>query len=330
MSKYDYSANAGKKKSESWVVSLIIKEEGKMTETTHKRTLAIIPCHNEEATVANVILKTKRFVTEVIVVDDGSSDETRKIAQEAGAVVLSHKHNRGKGAAIRTGFQYALKKNFDYIITIDGDGQHDPLEIPQLLHNVINNGHDISVGYRVGQNTEMPMWRRVGKRVLDYTTSMGTGGFVTDSQCGFRAFNKKAIEQITPQLRGEAFSIESEQLIKAHESGLKVTNTNVTCKYKDLQTSTKNPATHGLSVLGYVIWVVAERRPLLLISVPGFIAVVLGLMLGLYTLHYGTQSTVLFLSYLLLVSILLILGAVAVFVGLLLHVVPRILTRQRD
>jgi glycosyltransferase involved in cell wall biosynthesis len=301
----------------------------RMRKTVQNRTLAVIPCRDEEATVANVILKAKRFVNEVLVIDDGSRDETRKIAQEAGAVVISHKTNRGKGAAIRTGFQYALKNDFEYIVTIDGDGQHDPLEIPELLENVIHNGHDISVGFRAGTNTEMPMWRRVGKRVLDYTTSIGTGGFVTDSQCGFRAFNRTAVERITPQLKGDAFSIESEQLIKAHEFGLKMANTNVTCKYRNLQTSTKNPASHGLSVLGYILWVVAERRPLLFISVPGFISVVFGLVLAIYTLQF-THNTVFFLSYLLAVSVLVIVGAVAVLVGLLLHVFPKILGQLRE
>jgi len=213
------------------------------------------------------------------------------------------------------------------VVTIDGDGQHNPIEIPDLLGNVINNGHDISIGYRVGNDTEMPMWRRIGKRVLDYTTSMGTGGFVTDSQCGFRAFNKKAVEAITPRLRGEAFSVESEQLIKAHEYGLKVINTNVTCKYKDLETSTKNPASHGLSVLGYIIWVIAERRPLLFISVPGFICVIIGLILGIYTLQYYNGNHVFLIPYAIIVSILLIVGALAVLIGLLLNVLPNIIKR---
>lgn len=237
--------------------------------------MRFIPCYNEELTVRSIVLKTKRYVDTVVVVDDGSSDRTAQIAKDAGAVVLSHQKNKGKGAALKTGFQYALENNFDYVVTIDGDGQHNPLEIPNVLGNVMNNGHDISIGYRVGNNTEMPTWRRVGKRVLDYTTSLGAGGFVTDSQCGFRAFNRRAIEAITPKLRGDAFSVESEQLIRAYESGLKVTNTNVTCKYKDLETSTKNPASHGLSVLAYVLWVVAKQRPLLFISVPGFILMIL-------------------------------------------------------
>jgi glycosyltransferase involved in cell wall biosynthesis len=301
-----------------------------MCKTAHNRTLAVIPCCNEEETIANVILRTKRFINEVLVVDDGSSDETKKIAEEAGATVIAHKKNRGKGAAIRTGFQYALENDFDYVVTIDGDGQHNPLEIPNLLDNVMNNGHDISIGFRYGNTNEMPNWRRVGKRVLDYTTSMGTGGFVTDSQCGFRAFNKKAVETIAPQLKGDAFSVESEQLIIAHEAGLNVVNTNVTCKYKDLKTSTKNPASHGLSVLGYVVWVIAERRPLLFISLPGFIAMVIGLLLGIYTLAYYNQNNFFFIPYSIIVNILVIVGAFAILIGLLLNVIPKILKRLTE
>ncbi len=300
-----------------------------MQKSTRKRTLAIIPCHNEEATIGSVILKTKRFVNQVLVVDDGSDDETKKIAKEAGATVISHKKNRGKGAAIRTGFQYARENNFDYVVTMDGDGQHNPLEIPALLENVVNNGHDISIGFRVGNDSEMPMWRRVGKRVLDYTTSMGTGGYVTDSQCGFRAFNKRAYESIAPKLKGESFSVESEQLIQAHELGLKVVNTNVTCKYKDLDTSTKNPASHGLSVLGYVLWVIAEQRPLLLISLPGIILIALGLFLGIYLIQFFSGDPVTLTIYAFLDNILVIIGSFMVLIGLLLYVIPRFIKKLR-
>jgi glycosyltransferase involved in cell wall biosynthesis len=298
-----------------------------LSKNPRKHSLAIIPCCNEEATIGSVVLKSKRFVNQVLVIDDGSKDETKKIAKEAGAVVISHKKNRGKGAAIRTGFQYALDHDFEYAVTIDGDGQHNPLEIPALLDNVMYNGHDVSVGYRVGNTTEMPKWRRVGKRVLDYTTSMGTGGFVTDSQCGFRAFNRKALEAITPKLRGDAFSVESEQLIKAHEAGLKFVNTNVSCKYTDLKTSTKNPASHGLSVLGYVIWVVAERRPLLFIGIPGLIAVIVGLLLGTYALQYYNQTHIFLIPNAIIASILVIVGALAVLIGLTLNVIPHILKK---
>jgi len=300
-----------------------------MPNTTTKRTLAIIPCCNEEITIGSIVLKAKQYVDEVLVVDDGSVDDTVKIAHEAGATVISHKKNLGKSAGIRTGFRYALASDFDYVVTIDGDGQHNPAEIPSVLDNVIKNGHDISIGYRVGKNTEMPFWRRIGKRVLDYTTSFGSGGYLTDSQCGFRAFNKKAVKGLISKLDGDAFSVESEQLVKAHDLGLAVGNATVTCKYEELETSTINPASHGISVLRYVIWLVAQKRPLLFIGVPGFIFVLIGLSLGIYTLQYYNINHVFLVPYAILIAIFIIIGAIALFMSLILNVMPKIIKQSQ-
>lgn len=296
-----------------------------------KTTLAVIPCYNEEATIGSVVLKVKYHVDKVLVIDDGSVDDTAKIAKAAGAHVILHKKNCGKCSAIKTGFKYALNQGFDYVVTIDGDGQHNPDEIPFVLGHLKNNGHDITVGFRSGSNTEMPGWRKIGKRVLDYTTSFGNGGYVTDSQNGFRAFNKKAVKALIPKLNGEAFSVESEELIKAHDLDLEVSHTNVTCKYKNLKnTSTKNPTSHGFSVLTHVIWLIAERRPLLFISFPGFILVLLGLILGIQTLRYYNQTHVFLLPYAITVSCLLIIGVIAMFMGLVLNVLPHIVKQANE
>lgn len=301
-----------------------------MKKATDIRTLAVVPCYNEEITIGSIILKAKRHIDEVLVIDDGSTDETAKIAKEAGATVISHKKNGGKSAGIKTGFKYALANGFDYVVTLDGDWQHNPDEIPTVLEAIYNNGSDISIGVRSGNDTEMPSWRRIGKRILDYTTSFGNGGCVTDSQCGFRAFSKKAVKVLIPRLNGKEFTVESEELIKAHELGLKVTTTNVTCKYKNLDTSTKGPASHGFSVLSYAIWLVAERRPLLFISFPGFVMVILGLLFAIRTLQYYNQTHIFLLSYAILVSIFLIIGTLSMFIGLMLNVLPRILKKVRD
>ena len=300
-----------------------------MTTPQQKRILAIIPCYNEEESVGTIVSQAKRYVDEVIVINDGSKDNTTKRAQESGANVLVHNMNKGKSAAIKTGFKYALENNFEYVVTIDGDGQHDPDEIPNVLRNVLENSHDISIGFRAGNKTEMPFWRRIGKRVLDYATSIGGGGNVTDSQCGFRAFNKKAVENLYKSMSGQSFSAESEQLIKAKQYGLEVGVAPITCKYKNLDTSTKTPTTHGFSVLSYIIWIVAERRPLLFIGVPGFLVFLSGIILSIYTLQYYNQHGVFLVPYAILIAILLIIGAIALFIGLLLNVLPRIIKQTR-
>jgi glycosyltransferase involved in cell wall biosynthesis len=295
-----------------------------------KRSVVIIPCYNEEITIGSMVLKAKRYVDTVVVVDDGSKDNTGEIATDAGAIVISHPKNKGKSSAIKTGFQYALKNGFDYVVTIDGDGQHNPDEIPMILTELQTNGHDIVIGTRFGPGTEMPLWRKIGKRTLDYATSFGNGGYITDSQSGFRGFSKKAVECLVSRLNGEAFSVESEQLITAHDLKLKIGNVRVTCKYKGLKTSTKDPALHAMSVLSYIIWVVAERRPLLFIGVPGFILVILGVFLGILTLQMYNQTHVFLIPYAILVSILLIVGVLGMFIGLTLNVLPKILKKNLD
>jgi len=303
----------------------------KLKNTKDKATLAVIPCYNEEATIGSVVLKVKNHVDKVLVIDDGSIDDTAKIAKAAGAHVIFNKKNCGKSFAIKTGFKYALNKGFDYVVTIDGDGQHNADEIPFVLGDLMNNGHDITLGFRSGNGTEMPAWRKVGKRLLDYATSFGNGGHVTDSQCGFRAFNKKAVNGLVSRLKGEAFSVESEQLIRAHEIGLDVAQIDVTCKYKNLKnTSTKNPTSHGFSVLGYIIRLVTERRPLLFISVPGFILVLLGLIFSIRTLQYYNQTNIFLVHYAVLVSIFLIIGVFAMLMGLMLHVLPHIIEQAKQ
>jgi glycosyltransferase involved in cell wall biosynthesis len=242
------------------------------------RILAVIPCLNEEKTIKTIIGQTKPHVDTILIIDDGSTDNTAHIARQAGATVISHTTNQGKGTAIKTGFTYAKNHHYDYVVTLDGDGQHNPHEIPHLLNAITNNTHDISLGFRTGNTTEMPTWRKIGKRILDYITSLGNGGFLTDSQCGFRAFNKKAIHALTPDLKEKSFGIESEQLVKAHDHHLRLTNIKISCKYQNLpRTSTKHPVTHALTVLLYIGRHLVLRHPFSCLVIPGFVLVSLGM-----------------------------------------------------
>lgn len=301
------------------------------------RTIAIIPCFNEQHTIGSVVLQTKRYVDEVLVVDDGSSDYTKEVARLAGATVLSHEKNLGKSSGIKTGFQYAIDNDFDYVVTLDGDGQHNPDEIPTVLGRLLTEDMgtiDISIGIRYGGDTEMPQWRRVGKRVLDYATSFGNDTVLTDSQSGFRAFTKKAVIGITPRLKGRGFSAESEQILLAGDLGLTITNTHISCKYKSVgsseSTSTKHPTSHGFGVLGYVLWMVAEKRPLLFIGVPGFVMVIFSLFWAILTLQYYNTTGVFLISYALITGVFLMVGALGLLMGLLLNTIPHIIRRTLD
>ena len=315
------------------------KNSKNIYETKINRILCVIPCYNEEVTIGSVVIKCKQYVDEVLVIDDGSKDQTSMIARNAGAIVLSHNKNQGKAAGIKTGFRYSIDNDFDYVITLDGDGQHNADEIPQILKkiikkNEIDENNDIAIGTRYGKDTEMPLYRRFGKRVLDYTTSFGSGGNLTDSQSGFRAFSKKAVNSLTPRLKGNEFSVESEQLILANELGLKTANAHVSCKYQSIgnadATSTKTPTSHGLGVLGYIIWLIAEKRPLLYIGVPGLSFVIFGIYWGIITLQDYNKYHVFPIEYALVTSLFTIVGIIAVFIGLLFNTLPQIIKRIID
>ncbi len=208
--------------------------------------VAIIPAYNEEKALADVIGKTLEHVDEVIVVDDGSSDKTSEVAIEAGARVIKHSVNLGKGEALKSGFKAIGDDSI--IITIDGDGQHNPSEIPDLVRPIIEDGADLVNGsrYMNGPEENTPAYRRVGQKVLDIATNISAGTKVTDSQSGFRAFSPKSKNVF--RFKDTGFGIESEMLVDAAEAGLKIVEVPITVRY-DLDGSTKDPITHGVGVL---------------------------------------------------------------------------------
>lgn len=208
--------------------------------------VAIIPAFNEEEALPDVIAKTLKYVDKVIIVNDGSIDKTAEVAIGAGAEVINHSTNLGKGEALKSGFQAV--RDDSIIITIDGDGQHNPDEIPDLIKPIIENGADLVNGsrYMNGPEENTPAYRRVGQRVLDIATNISAGIKVTDSQSGFRAFSPKSKDCF--RFNDTGFGIESEMLVDAAEAGLKIVEVPITVRY-DVDGSTKDPITHGVGVL---------------------------------------------------------------------------------
>ncbi|NQE46276.1 UDP-N-acetylglucosamine--dolichyl-phosphate N-acetylglucosaminyltransferase [ANME-1 cluster archaeon GoMg2] len=288
------------------------------------KTVAVIPCYNEEVAIGSVVLKAREQVEKVLVVDDGSTDATAQIARAAGANIISHEKNKGKGAAIKTALEYVAGNGFDTLVLLDGDAQHDPNQIPLLLKAFQRDNADIVIGYRSPE--QMPFHRRVGRQVLDYTT--GINGAATDSQSGFRALNRRAVDALeSKNLRGNGFSIESEMLLAAEELNLNIKEVPVTCSYGNGKTSTKNPISHGFGVLGSIIRLIAEERPLVFVGIPGLVMIFMGFFFGLKLLQLYNDSGYFSIPFTMLAGFFVVIGTLGVFMGLVLNVVSRLVKK---
>jgi len=157
--------------------------------------LAIIPAFNEGKSIADIIRETKKYVNQVLVVDDHSTDNTGKIARLHEAIVICHPENKGVGATMKTGIAYAKKLGPNVVITIDADGQHRPEDIPRLIQPIITGEADFVLGSRFldGQPINMSQIKKIGNRLLTFVTSFLAGVKLTDTQTGFRAFNRKTL-----------------------------------------------------------------------------------------------------------------------------------------
>lgn len=192
--------------------------------------IAVIPAHNEEKNIKDVIKKTQKFVNKIIVVNDGSTDCTREIAQKTKAIVLTHKINLGLGGTLKTGCDAALKLKADIIITIDGDGQHNPSEIPQFLKK-IRQGYDIVFGARSKNKKAMPLLRKLGNDFSSKFQNLLFNSNLSDIQTGYRAFTAKAYKKIRWEASG--YNVASEIAINTQKAKLNYCEIPIDTIYKD-------------------------------------------------------------------------------------------------
>jgi glycosyltransferase involved in cell wall biosynthesis len=245
----------------------------------------LIPSFNEESRIAAVIAKCKRYTSNVFVCDDGSSDLTRAIAKDMGATVLAHKTNLGYGAALRTLFEKARGSQLDIVVTLDGDGQHDPAHIPSLLRPILEDAADIVIGTRFGTKDardKIPRVRKFGIGVITEVTNALNSTNLTDSQSGYRAYRVKDLASIMPSEMGMGAS--TEIVTKAAEQGLRITEVPVTVQYFS-DSSTHNPFMHGLVVFLGLFKRLSITHPLLFYGLPGVILLLLGGISGILALQ---------------------------------------------
>lgn len=260
-------------------ISCSIKNDGKNSsigKAIKASTIVGIPAYNEEISLGSVILRSSKYSDKIIVIDDGSTDNTAEVAELAGAKVISHKTNQGKGAAVKDIFNYAKKAEAAILILIDGDGQHNPDEIPLLIEPILKDDVDIVIGSRFMEKKKhnVPRFRRIGQEMLTFTTNIASRSNVIDTQSGFRAFSRKTFDCFS--FREPGMGIESEMLVDAANANLKINEVQANIRY-DVKGSTYGPIVHGFSVLGSVLGLIYHRRPIMFIGMISFILLITGL-----------------------------------------------------
>ena len=276
--------------------------------------LACLPAYNEEGVIGELIKKITPLVDSVVVCDDGSTDLTSKESQDAGAFVIQHKQNKGKGAALQSLFDFARHSNADVIVTIDGDGQFLPEEIPKLTEDIKNGKSDIVIGYRFETEKDMPSYRKIGNKVLDELSKTASNLNLRDTQSGFRAYSKKAIEKI--DFKNNGFVADSEILIDASTKDLTISEQHVTVLYNTgTRTSTQNPIRHGSSVLISLLEMVLMKRPLTFLGIPGLIMSVIGIITSSLTLISFNETGYFSIPLTLLSIVLFTVGIMLILVS---------------
>ncbi len=248
-----------------------------------------LPAFNEEKNIAGIILQLKKKYELIIVCDDGSNDLTASISEKMGAIVVKHKKNLGYGAAIRSLFLKARELNCDILVTFDSDGQHRVSEIEDVINPIQNKGADIVIGSRFLGTIKgnIPGYRKLGIKAITNLVNSNTGKKITDSQSGFRAYNKTALEKIIPSETG--MGVSTEILIKANKQKFKISEVPITIIYEG-DTSSQNTLSHGTSVILSTMKFISIEHPLKFYGIPGIIFLAIGLFFIVWTLQEFTET----------------------------------------
>ncbi len=283
-------------------------------------TVAVIPAHNEERFIGSVVIGARQYVDVVIVVDDGSADRTAMVARAAGARVIHLAQCGGKGAALNAGFQEARRLGPAAVVTLDGDAQHDPADIPRLLDAVLSGSADVVIGSRfLGTRDGAPAWRRAGQAALTLATNVLSGTVCTDSQSGYRAFSPVALEAL--RFRTPGLAVESEMQFLMGQAGLRLAEVPITVQYQD--GNKRNPVSHGLQLLDAMLGMVARRRPLAFFALPGGLLLLAGLLVGLHVVNRVELGGAVPLGTAVLSSLLVLSGLLLSITGVMLNTLQR-------
>ena len=286
-----------------------------------------MPAFNEEKNIAPLIMKIAQLGYQVLVCDDASTDSTAMIAEKMGAIVIKHTRNLGYGATIQSIFNKSRELNCDVLVTIDADGQHNYQEIKDLVKPIQDDDVDLVIGSRfLGKKTDMPKYRKIGIKTLTKITNAIEDLNVTDSQSGFRAYSKKAITSIFPV--EDSMGVSTEILVKASQKKLRIIEVPIVVSYEG-DTSTHNPASHGMSVLGTSIKLISIKHPLGFYGLPGLFFIGLGISFTIITLTSFSETRNIITNQALLAIGSLLFGLVLSLTGIILFSIISVVKENR-
>ena len=283
------------------------------------KVVVTIPAYNEEETIADVIEGCKNYASEILVIDDGSTDKTREIAELAGVKIIIHKMNRGLSETIQDGFRAALNADADIIINIDADGQYLPKEIPKLISPIVNDEADFVLGSRfAGHIEEMPWIKRFGNRLFTRVVRTLTNTEISDGQTGFRAFNRVAA-LASIDLAGR-YTYTQEQIIRLIEEGFRVAEVPIYFAKRKSGSSRliASPLGYGAKALAVTLRTYRDYHPVLFFGILGGIFIIAGLLLGSFVIiEWITTGLVFHESTAVLAAVFVMSGFQFLFFGFL-------------
>ena len=280
--------------------------------------IALIPAYNEEETIEKVITETQSYVDEVIVINDGSIDSTKAIAERAGALVVDNIVNRGLGETMRHGYKEALNHGAEIIIQLDADGQYLAKEIPLLINPIIDNEADLVLGSRLENiQYKMPILKTFGNKAFSLVLRVLTNSDVADGQTGFRAMRREVLETALPSNK---YTYTQEMIIKTAKEGWRIKSVPTT--FVERVGGESRLISHPLSYAwqsGVIIMrTLRDYHPLSFFSVPGLVMIFMGFILGtLLVYKFAITGAIGRTPSIILTALLVMLGMQLVFMGLM-------------
>jgi len=276
-----------------------------------------LPAYNEEKNIAKIIVQLKKVADQIIVCDDGSTDLTSRIAESLGAIVIKHPKNLGYGSAIRSIFLKSREINSDVLVTIDADGQHKIEDIEKVAKPVVDGQADISIGSRfLDKHDNAPKYRKLGINIITKVTNSSLSEKITDSQSGFRAYNNKVLQALTPSDSG--MGISTEILIKSSNLGFKIAEVPTEIQYEG-DTSSQNPVSHGTGVLLSTLKYISIERPLRFYGIPSFILFAIGFIFTFFATQYYAEVGRLNTNLTLIAAGTLVIAVILIVTAILLY-----------